>query len=77
MPMTRPPYSSGFREQMVELVRSGRSPEELAREFEDHPVRPPDLSDFRCDTFEYCRLQYAGSPGACSSVSSAPALAIG
>ena len=34
MPMTRPPYSSGFREQMVELVRSGRSPEELAREFE-------------------------------------------
>ena len=34
MPMTRPPYPSGFREQMVELVRSGRSPEELAREFE-------------------------------------------
>ena len=34
MPMTRPPYSSGFREQMLELVRSGRSPEELAREFE-------------------------------------------
>ena len=34
MPMTRPPYSSGFREQMVELVRSGRSPEELAREFD-------------------------------------------
>ena len=27
MPMTRPPYSSGFREQMVELVRSGRSPD--------------------------------------------------
>ena len=35
MSMTRPPYPpSGFREQMVELVRSGRSPEELAREFE-------------------------------------------
>ena len=34
MPMTRPPYPPGFREQMVELVRSGRSPEELAREFE-------------------------------------------
>ena len=32
--MTRPPYASEFREQMVELVRSGRSPEELAREFE-------------------------------------------
>ncbi len=30
----RPPYPPEFREQMVELVRSGRSPEELAREFE-------------------------------------------
>ena len=34
MSMTRPPYPSGFREQMVDLVRSGRSPEELSREFE-------------------------------------------
>ena len=34
MSMTRPRYPSEFREQMVELVRSGRSPEELAREFE-------------------------------------------
>ena len=34
MSMTRPPYASEFREQMVALVRSGRSPEELAREFE-------------------------------------------
>ncbi len=34
MSMTRPPYPSEFREQMVELVRSGRSPEKLAREFE-------------------------------------------
>ena len=34
MPTTRPPYASAFREQMVGLVRSGRSPEELAREFE-------------------------------------------
>ena len=34
MSMTRPPYPSGFREQMVDLVRSGRSPEDLAREFE-------------------------------------------
>ena len=34
MLMTRPPYASEFREQMVELVRLGRSPEELAREFE-------------------------------------------
>ncbi len=34
MSNTRPPYAAEFREQMVELVRSGRSPEELAREFE-------------------------------------------
>ena len=30
----RPPYSPEFRRQLVELVRSGRSPEDLAREFE-------------------------------------------
>ncbi len=34
MPRTRAPYAAVFREQMVELVRSGRTPEELAREFE-------------------------------------------
>lgn len=34
MPRTRPPYASEFRQQMVELVRAGRTPEELAREFE-------------------------------------------
>ena len=34
MSTTRPPYPPEFREQMVELIRSGRSPEELAREFE-------------------------------------------
>ena len=28
------PYSPEFRRQMVELVRAGRSPEELAKEFE-------------------------------------------
>ena len=31
---TRPPYSPEFRRQMVDLVRAGRSPEDLAREFE-------------------------------------------
>jgi len=30
-------YPIEFREQMVRLVRSGRSPEELAREFEPSP----------------------------------------
>ena len=34
MPRTRPPYSVEFRQQMVELVKAGRSPEELSREFE-------------------------------------------
>ena len=34
MPRTRPPYPAEFRRQMVELVRAGRSPEELAKEFE-------------------------------------------
>ena len=34
MPKTRSPYPPAFRQQMVELVRSGRNPEDLAREFE-------------------------------------------
>ena len=34
MPRSRPPYPPEFRRQMVELVRAGRNPEDLAREFE-------------------------------------------
>ena len=34
MGKTRPAYPPEFREQMVQLVRAGRSPEELSREFE-------------------------------------------
>ena len=34
MPRSRPPYPAEFRARMVELVRSGRRPEELSREFE-------------------------------------------
>jgi transposase len=34
MPRTRNPYPADFREQIVALARSGRSVEELAREFE-------------------------------------------
>lgn len=30
----RPPYPAEFRRQMVDLVRSGRTPESLSREFE-------------------------------------------
>ncbi len=34
MPKSRPPYPVEFRAQMVELVRAGRTPEALSREFE-------------------------------------------
>ncbi len=34
MGKTRKPYPPEFRQQMVELVRAGRTPESLAREFE-------------------------------------------
>ena len=34
MPKTRTAYPPAFRQQMIELVRAGRSPEDLAREFE-------------------------------------------
>lgn len=41
MPRTRPPYSPEFRRQMIDLVRAGRSPDDLAREFEPsaHSIR--------------------------------------
>ena len=34
MPRTHPPYPPEYRQQVVELARAGRSPAELAREFE-------------------------------------------
>jgi transposase len=34
MSKTRPPDAPEFRRQMVELVRAGRDPEDLSREFE-------------------------------------------
>ena len=34
MPRTRRPYPLEFRQRMIELVRGGRSPESLGREFE-------------------------------------------
>ncbi len=34
MSRSRAPYAREFRQQMVELVRAGRTPEELSREFE-------------------------------------------
>ena len=55
MPKSRPPYPPEFRRQMVELVRAGRTPEELAREFEPSAqairnwVRQADRDDGRRD----------------------------
>ncbi len=34
MPKSRPLYAPEFRQQMIELVRTGRTPESLSREFE-------------------------------------------
>lgn len=34
MPKSHRPYPPAFRRQMIELVRRGRTPDELAREFE-------------------------------------------
>jgi transposase len=34
MPKSRPPYPLEFKQRMVEFVRAGRTPEELAEEFE-------------------------------------------
>jgi transposase len=34
MPKTNPPYPLEYRRQLIELVHAGRSPEELAREFQ-------------------------------------------
>ena len=34
MPKSRGPYSPEFRQRIVELVRKGRTPEELGRQFE-------------------------------------------
>jgi transposase len=34
MPKSKPPYPPELRRQVVELVRAGRTPEELGREFE-------------------------------------------
>ena len=34
MPRSHAPYPEEFRQRLIELVRAGRTPEELAREFE-------------------------------------------
>lgn len=53
MPKSHAPYPPEFRRQIVELVRAGRNPEELSREFEPSAqtirnwVRQADLDDGR------------------------------
>ncbi len=53
MPKRRTPYPPEFRRQMVELVRAGRTPEELSREFEPSAqairnwIRQADLDEGR------------------------------
>mgnify|MGYP003290719147 CR=1 FL=1 len=36
MPKSRPPYPAEFRRKMIALVRAGRTPEELSKQFEPH-----------------------------------------
>jgi transposase len=53
MPRSRPPYPPDFRQRIIELVRKGRTPEELARQFEPsaqairNSVRQADRDDGR------------------------------
>jgi transposase len=61
MPKTRPPYPPEFRSRLVELVRSGRKPEELAREFE------PSAQSIR-NWVRESGLKEGASPEATSSV---------
>ena len=55
MPKSRAPYAPEFRQQMIGLVRSGRNPESLSREFEPTAqtihnwIRQADLDEGRRD----------------------------
>ncbi len=37
---TKPPYPAAFRQQMIELVKAGRSPEELLRNWPESLATP-------------------------------------
>ncbi len=56
MGRTRAPYPPEFREQMVELVRTGRTPESLSREFE------PTAIVEHLDIIEQIGLRVVASP---------------
>lgn len=62
MPNKRRQYPSEYRRHMVDLVRSGRSPEALAKEFEPSAptirgwAKQADLDELRCLKREVGRL---------------------
>ena len=41
MPKSHPPYPQEFRRQLIDLVRSGRTPESMAQEFKRKLGHPP------------------------------------
>lgn len=47
MPKSRPPYLPTFQRQMVELVRTGRTPEELVSRVQTHSRGDPQLGRIR------------------------------
>jgi len=63
MPKTRKPYPAEFRREMVRLVRAGRTPGELSREFEpsDQTIRnwvnQADVDDGRRDGLTSSQLE--------------------
>ena len=69
MHKTRPPYSPEFRRQMVDLVRAGRDPADLAREFEptaqsiSHWVAQADRQEGRREEKGGGRRRVAGGEG--------------
>jgi transposase len=62
------PYSPEFRQQMVELVRSGRNPKQLAKEFEasEQTIRNS-TSSGRAEVLSGMRSEYLATVACCSS----------
>ena len=79
MPRSRPPYPAEFRQQMVELVRSGRSPDQLAREFEpsSQPIRNWVAQANRDEGRRWRRHDRCGAQGVAPAAAREPAVARG
>ena len=69
MPRTRVPYAAEFLHQMVELVRAGRTPEELSREFEPtaQTIHPPRASIATGTTASWLRTPNSVPPSRASA----------